>query len=163
MQKKWMHTYMAVLIDTGIFFGYYSLKDEHHMDSVGIIVHAVEGKWGRIFITNHILDETLTLLKYKKLPVESFIKAFIDSKTIQVLNVDKDVELRALDLFRKNLYLKGFSFTDAVSETVARDLDLIVLSYDSDFGVKTVGKDYWINLEEGEQKRIISLIHSHKV
>jgi predicted nucleic acid-binding protein len=149
---------MAALIDTGIFFGYYSLKDEHHMDSVAIVIHAVEGKWGRLYVTNHILDETLTLMKYKSLPVEAFIKAFVDSKAVHVLNVDKDVETKALELFRERLYVKGFSFTDAVSEVIANDLDMVLLSYDGGFGVETVGRNYWISLDDEERKRIISLV-----
>ncbi len=148
---------MAALIDTGIFFGYYSLRDVHHMDSVAIIIHAVEGKWGRLFITNHILDETLTLLKYKKLPVEAFIEAFIDSNNLQILHVDEHTEREAFKLFKERLYSKGFSYTDAVSEVVVRELDLTLISYDSGFQVETIGNNYWINLEDGEQKRIIKL------
>ena len=34
---------MAALIDTGIFFGFYSLRDGHPMDSLAIVVHATEG------------------------------------------------------------------------------------------------------------------------
>jgi len=148
---------MSALIDTGIFFGFYSLKDKHHLDSVAIIVHAVEGKWGRLFVTNHILDETLTLLKYRELPVEAFIKSFLDSEILNILRVDEDIERKALDLFRKRLHAKGFSFTDAVSEIVAKELNMTLLSYDSGFGVETVGRDYWITLEEEEKKRILSL------
>ena len=154
---------MAALIDTGVFFGYYSLKDEHHMDSVAIIIHAIEGKWGRLFITNHILDETLALLKYKKLPVEAFIEAFIDSNNLQILYVDERIEYEAFKLFRQKLYLKGFSYTDAVSEVVAKELDLILLSYDGGFQVETIGNNYWINLEEEEQKRIIKLARGWEI
>jgi predicted nucleic acid-binding protein len=75
--------------------------------------------------------------------------------------VGEDIELKALKLFRKNLYLKGFSFTDAVSEVTAVDLDLTLLSYDSGFNVETIGKDYWINLEEEEQKRILDLLDDY--
>lgn len=71
---------MAVIVDTGVFFGFYSLRDKHHLDSIALIVHLVEGRWGRGYITNHILDETLNILKYK-VSVEvanAFIEAFID-------------------------------------------------------------------------------------
>ncbi len=149
---------MAALIDTGIFFGFYSLRDVHHMDSVAIIVHAVEGKWGRLFITNHILDEILTLLKYKKLPVEKFIEGFIDSKILQIIRTDEEIENKALELFKERIYIKGFSYTDAVSEVVAREYGLTIISYDSGFSVKTVGRDYWIGLDEDERKRILSVV-----
>ncbi len=148
---------MAALIDTGIFFGFYSLRDKRHLDSVAIIVHAVEGRWGRLFVTNHILDETLTLLKRKELPVEAFIESFVDSGILNVLRTDEEIERKALELFKRRLHAKGFSFTDAVSEVFARELDMILLSYDTGFGVETVGRNYWLGLEESERERIISL------
>ena len=52
------------MVDTGVFFAYYSLGDKHHLDSLALIVHLVEREWGKAFITNHILDETLNILKY---------------------------------------------------------------------------------------------------
>lgn len=149
---------MAALIDTGIFFGYYSIRDEHHMDSVALVIHAVEGKWGKLFITNHILDETLTLLKYKKLPVEAFIEAFIDSQNLQILHVDENIEHEALKLFKERLYSKGFSYTDAISEIIAKEFELIMMSYDSGFQVETIGRNYWMGLEEEERKRIVGLV-----
>ncbi len=148
---------MAALIDTGIFFGFYSLRDKYHLDSVAIIIHAVEGKWGRLFVTNHILDETLTLLKRRRLPVEAFIESFLDSRAITVLRADEEIEQKALELFRRRMHAKGFSFTDAVSEVFVKELDMVLLSYDTDFGVETVGRDYWTRLEEGEKRRIASL------
>ncbi len=149
---------MAALIDTGIFFGFYSLKDKHHMDSVAIIVHALEGKWGKLFVTNHILDETLTLLKYKNLPVEKFIEGFVESEVLRIIRVDEEIERKALELFKRRIHVKGFSYTDAVSEVTARDLNLTLISFDSGFEIPTVGKDYWISLEEKEKKRILSLV-----
>jgi len=149
---------MAALIDTGIFFGFYSLKDVHHMDSVAIIVHALEGKWGRLFVTNHILDETLTLLKYKKLPVDAFIEAFLNSGVLHVVRTDDEIEAKALELFRENIHRKGFSFTDAITEVVAKELGLTLLSYDSGFGIETIGKGYWESLEDKEKRRIISMV-----
>jgi predicted nucleic acid-binding protein len=149
---------MVALIDTGIFFGFYSVKDKHHLDSIAIIFHAVEGKWGRLYITNHILDETLTLFKYRGLPVEVFIKAFIESETVKILHVDREIELKALELFKNNLHIKGYSYTDAVSEVVSREFDFTLLSYDSGFQVRTIGRDYWICLDEREKKRIKNIL-----
>jgi len=153
-----MSIYMAALIDTGIFFGFYSLRDKHHMDSVAIIVHALEGRWGRLFITNHILDETLTLLKYKGLPVEKFIEGFVESEVLRIIRVDEEMEKEALELFKRKIHVKGFSYTDAVSEVVAKNLNLTLISFDSGFEIPTIGKNYWTSLEDKEKKRILSLV-----
>ncbi|KUJ93462.1 MAG: putative VapC ribonuclease [Archaeoglobus fulgidus] len=149
---------MAALIDTGIFFGFYSLKDVHHMDSVAIVVHAVEGKWGRLFVTNHILDETLTLLKYRKLPADKFLEGFVESGVLNIIYTDEEVEKKALEVFKARVYEKGFSYTDAISEVVAEELKLRLISYDSGFSLPTIGRDYWKSLDESERKRISAIL-----
>ncbi len=108
-------------------------------------------------MTSHILDETLTLLKRRGLPVEAFIGSFVDSGILNVLRADGEIERKALELFRRRLQAKGFSFTDAVSEIFARELGMVLLSYDTGFGVETVGRNYWIGLEEDEKERVVSL------
>ncbi len=55
--------YVTALVDTDVFFAFYSLRDTHHFDSLGLITHLVEGRWGRAYITNHILDEVVNILK----------------------------------------------------------------------------------------------------
>jgi|Deesub1362A_J573_1020465.scaffolds.fasta_scaffold02594_2 predicted nucleic acid-binding protein len=152
---------MAALIDTGIFFGFYSLKDNHHMDSVAILTHAAEGKWGKLFISNHILDETLTLLKYKGLSAKAFIETFIESDMIQIIYADRDIESSALDLFVENYQRKGLSYTDAVSIVIAREFALSMLSYDArsfQGMLDVVGQGYWESLDKDEQKKILSMV-----
>jgi len=104
------------------------------------------------------LDETLTLLKYKKLPVEKFMEGFVDSGILKIIRTDEEIESKALELFKERIYVKGFSYTDAVSEIVAREYSLTLISYDSGFSIKTVGRDYWISLDESEKKRILSIV-----
>ncbi len=47
---------MIALVDTGIFSAFYSLRDRHRLDPLGLIVHIVEGVSGRAFIANHVLN-----------------------------------------------------------------------------------------------------------
>lgn len=70
---------MTALIDTRVFFAFYSLRDKYRLDALALMVHAVKGRWGRIYMTNHILDETLTVLKYhiSERTSKGFIDAFI--------------------------------------------------------------------------------------
>jgi predicted nucleic acid-binding protein len=61
---------LTVLVDTGVFFAFYSLRDKYHMDSLGLIAHMVGGKWGKPFIHNHVPDEALNMTKYRLGPDE---------------------------------------------------------------------------------------------
>ncbi len=156
---------MVVLIDTGVFFAFYSLRYKHHLDSLALIVHLVEGKWGRGIITNHILDETLNILKYRvsDKAAYSFIRTFIDGDIVKIVYVDEEIEDKALEIFKENIGRKGFSYTDAVSVATIRELDIeYFLSYDlrsfSGLVDNIIGIDYWKNLSLEERRRIQKLI-----
>ena len=156
---------MTVLIDTGVFFAYYSLRDKHHLDSIALIVHLVEGKWGRAYITNHILDETLNILKYRLSPDTSraFLETFIDNGVIKVIYPDEELELIALNIFRENISRKGFSYTDAMTVAVIRSLKIgYLLSYDvrsfSGLVDNVIGMNYWNSLPRHEQLKILELL-----
>jgi len=153
---------MSVLIDTGIFFGFFSKRDVHHLDSIILLAHALEGKWGRPYITEHILDETLTLLKYK-ISVEcavKFIEKFIESNNVEILMTSEASINSALKLFRKIGKIKGFSFTDAVSVVTVKEnkLDLL-MTYDTYLSslVKTINANYVHTLPKDEIQRITNM------
>lgn len=156
---------MTVIVDTGVFFAFYSLKDRYHLDSLALIVHLIEGKWGRAFITNHILDETLNILKYKLSykTANAFIEVFIDRDLIKVLYTDREIEEEALRIFKENISRKGFSYTDAITVAVIREYGInYLLTYDerSFTGLveNIVGVDYWSTLTREEQNRILKLV-----
>jgi len=156
---------VTVVVDTGVFFAYYSLRDKHHLDSIALIVHLVEGKWGRAYITNHILDETLNILKYRLSPETSkaFLDAFINNEVVKVIYPNEELELIALDIFRENISRKGFSYTDAVTVAVVRRLKIgYLLSYDvrsfSGFVDSIIGMNYWSSLPKHEQHRILEVL-----
>ena len=156
---------MIVLIDIGILFAFYSLRDKYHLDSLALIVHLVGGKWGRGIITNHMVDETLNILKYRVSDKAdySFIRTFIDGDIIKIVYADEVIEDKALEIFKENISRKGFSYTDALSVATIRELDIeYFLSYDlrslSGLVDNIIGIDYWKNLPVEERKRIQKLI-----
>ena len=154
---------MSILVDTGIFFGLYSKKDVHHLDSIILITYVLEGKWGRPYITEHILDETLTLLKYKISTdaAQKFITAFIKSKNMGILLADEKDITNSLSLFEREQKTKGLSFTDAVSVALAQRNNLTYLmTYDlylSKF-VKIISFRYIQTLSEKEVKKILNML-----
>jgi len=161
---------LTAIIDTGIFFAYYSLKDKHHLDSLAIMIHVLEGKWGKPYITNHILDETLTILKYRISPetAKAFVEALIESGVLEVLHIDEEIERKSLEMFKQNIDRKGFSYTDAITVITIRDFNIkTLLTYDLRSFRKLVenivGPNYWQTLSRAEQERIFELIKNYKV
>ncbi len=159
---------MAVIVDTGVFFAYYSLRDKHHLDSLALIVHLAEGKWGKAYITNHILDETLNILKYKVSPeaAKVFIEAFVNKNVVKVVHVDEDLERKALELFLENIHRKGFSFTDATTVATLREYGIEnLLTFDirsfSNLVKNIMGINYWNTLPSKEQRRIQKIINKY--
>jgi len=156
---------LTALIDTGIFFGFYSLRDTHHMDSLALIVHAIEGRWGRLYITNHILNETLTVLKYRVSPeaAKAFLDTFIEADIVQIILSDKELENEALKVYKENITRKGLSYTDAVSIAAIRNMKLSTfLTYDirSFQGLlkNIIGPNYWNTLDGREKEKILLLV-----
>jgi len=76
------------------------------------MMHLVEGKWGRGFITNHILNEVLNILKYRvsDMAAYSFIRTFIDGGIVKIIYADEEVEKKALKIYKENypIYYRCF-------------------------------------------------------
>ncbi|RLG73738.1 MAG: hypothetical protein DRO23_08280 [Thermoprotei archaeon] len=159
---------MAVIVDTGVFFAYYSLRDKHHLDSLALIIHLVEGKWGRAFITNHILDETLNILKYRisAETAKAFIETFIGKNIVKVIYVEEELEKEALKIFLKNIHRKGFSYTDATTVATIKEYNIEnLITYDTrsftNLVKNIIGTNYWNTLPTKEQRRIKNIISEH--
>ena len=160
---------MTTIIDTGIFFAYYSLRDIHHLDSIAILIHTLEGKWGKPYITNHILDETLTILKHRISPqtAKIFLETLIETNTIQTLHIDREVELKAQKIFKQNLKRKGLSYTDATTITTIKEYNIeTLLTYDKrsfqKLVDKIIGPNYWKTLTPKEKERILKIIEKYQ-
>ena len=82
------------MVDTGVFFAYYSLRDKQHLDSLALIVHLVEEKWIRAFITNRILNETLNILKHRILAetARTFVVTFIGKNIVKIVHIEEELK-----------------------------------------------------------------------
>ena len=156
---------MTVLVDTCVFFAFYSLRDRYHMDAVALLIHAVEGVWGRVYVSDYVLDETLTLLKYRLGgdTARAFYDSFVRSGIVRVIYSDEDVISDALELFFRNVGRRGFSFTDAVIVSVLRRYGIdLLLTFDlrsfSGLVKGIIGPGYWDSLSSGERERIRGLL-----
>ena len=100
-------------MDTGPFLGRYLERDQHHRESLAM--------WERLkgelfFISEHVLDEVITLLGRRSGSRFAADRAdqIFHSAAIRILRCDADVERVALNYFRKFGDLQ-ISFTDATS------------------------------------------------
>jgi predicted nucleic acid-binding protein len=118
--------------------------------------------------TRRILDETLTLLKYRVSweAARAFIEAFVESGAVGVLLLDEEAEREALTLFKEYADRRGFSYTDATTVVALRRFRLgFLLTFDarsfSGLARRIVGPGYWGSLPEEERRRLLELAGRH--
>ncbi len=127
---------MAVFIDTGVFVAANNRSDKNHGRAIGLMKEALEGKYGEMFTSDYIIDESITTALARThdhriaISTGSFI---IESPRIQKIYTDaSDFEMAWLKFQR--LAKKPMSFTDCVSlshidkRKIAR-----IMSFDSEF------------------------------
>lgn len=103
-----------IFIDTGPFLAKYIKNDQYH--SLAVEKWKMVKKENKVFTSNHVIDEAITLLSRKT----DFYFAFEKAKRIYstdrftILRTDLEDELRALKYFKKYSDQK-VSFTDCLS------------------------------------------------
>ena len=152
---------MTVLIDTGIFYALLDKGDVNHLDAVAVMIHTLEGKFGKAYTTDYVILETTLLLK-SRLSAEA-VKAmvdFLDRSGISTLIVDEPILRKSLKLLVK--MPERLSLCDAASIVLIEDLGIGVLaSFDlksfSGLVANIIGKGYYASLSDEEKKRVKQL------
>ena len=118
-----------LFIDTGAFLARYLARDANHGRAAAL--------WEEIsdrpcFTSNHVLDETFTLLGRRS--TYTFAAARAErSRDLEILYASRDGEIEAVRLFRKFADQK-VSFTDCVSFALMRRFRLVkAFSFDDHF------------------------------
>lgn len=121
-----------IFIDTGAFIAKYIKNDQYHKEALK--------KWEliineKLFTSNHIIDETITLLARKtdhRFALEKG-KIILTSKLFTILRTDIEDEFRALIFFEK-FADKKVSFTDCLSMALIERYKIkTVFSFDGHF------------------------------
>jgi len=126
---------MAVFIDTGAFMAYRNKKDAHHEKADSIIREALQEKFGRIYTTDFVYDETMTLalVRTGRKEIALDISETILSPRIDMVFTDDLILKGAQELFFR-YFDRGISFTDAVTMAVMEDLGIEdIVTFDSHF------------------------------
>jgi len=127
---------MSAFIDTGVFVAARNKRDINHEKAVNLLREALKGKYGRIYTSDYIFDEAVTvaLVRTRKSDIAIDIGNFIlSSKKLRILHVDKLVFMDAWRIFKKYVN-KKLSFTDAVSIALMRRYNIdYIMSFDKHF------------------------------
>ncbi len=120
---------------TGAFLAYRNKKDRYHENALRLFRDALKGKYGQIYTSDYIYDESLTLalVRTNNIDVAMDISEVIHSPRIKMVFVDaKLLEMSARTF--KQYSGRNLSFTDAVSIEIMKEFDIKkYLGFDSHF------------------------------
>jgi hypothetical protein len=114
-----------IFIDTGAFLALEDESDQYHEEALQFREQVLRKKRYEIITTSYILDETLTLIRFRigiKASID-FSKKIRKSKVVKIVQVSGEIEEKALDLFER-YEDKDFSFTDCVSFVVMWEMGI---------------------------------------
>jgi predicted nucleic acid-binding protein len=133
---------VTCLLDTDFLVSWVSAREARHGESQVLMARALEGAWGAPFVTDFVLDEALTLLMARGLPLEAAdrVLAMVGQAIVpggpapvMVARVSDRSFKAAFPLFRRH-FRRGLSFTDCTTLATMdeRGADVIV-SFDKGF------------------------------
>ena len=131
-----------IFIDTGAFLARYVAHDQYHSTAVNAWGELAAGSQ-RCFTTNHVLDETLTLLARRagNQFAADRARALFASRELTTIRTSRDDEMRAVDLLEQ-FADQPFSFTNCLSFAVMKHSGISrAFTFDKHFRV--AGFEVW--------------------
>jgi len=127
---------MAVFVDTGVIVALRNADDEYHERSKGLMRRALKGEFGRIYTSDHVINEAVTtaLVRTRRHDLAVDVgKHIIESPRITKLQVTEDTFNTAWETF-KTLKDHPMSFTDCASMVLIKKNNIKqIISFDSGF------------------------------
>ncbi len=111
-----------LFVDTSAFYAFVDNSDERHKKITEIFQKRTEH-----FVTsNYVLDELITLLRVRKIPLnkfKSFIDALWNNEICNIIRVVEDIDFNAWQMMNK--YKEhSFSFTDCTSFILMKNYNI---------------------------------------
>lgn len=112
-----------IFIDTSAFYAMEVQTDTNHNTASRVKADIAKNKYGLLCTTNYIINETLTLFRFKVGHKETiaFWAKVRKSKSLKIIRIDEAIEDSAWNIF-KNHEDKELSFTDCTSFAVMKEL-----------------------------------------
>jgi len=113
-----------IFLDSSFLIAYKIENDSHHAEAKKIMSEIVSGNHGRVFISDYIFDETITVVfaRSRKLSEASDLGEKIE-KSIKMLKIDEKNFNDAWEIF-KNQKNTNLSFTDCSSISIMKNNDI---------------------------------------
>lgn len=124
-----------IFIDTSWFYAVEVKQDKYHAEAINTKNQLAKGSYGVPYTTNYILDETLTLLRFKASlqAALAFKEKIKTSEVLRVVRISKELEAKAYEKLKTFRELP-LSFTDCTSFAVMGSLNLKqVFTFDDEF------------------------------
>jgi len=114
-----------IFIDTSAWYAVEVEDDVNHEAACKFLSNIAHGKHGVSITTDYVLDEALTLLRYRRdlASANAFIEKIRKSKSIRVFWIDEGLFEKALVILQKSDH-KTWSFTDCTSFALMRELSV---------------------------------------
>ena len=114
-----------IFIDTSAFLALEDESDQYHEEALQFREQVLRKKRYEVIATSYIMDETLTLIRFRlsiKASID-FSKKIRKSKVVKIVHVSREMEGKARDIFER-YDDKDFSFTDCVSFVVMWEMGI---------------------------------------
>ena len=123
-----------IFLDTNVIVSYAIETDANHIKADRIMSEISSGKYGNLFISNFIFDESVTVIFVRSKNLMTAIKAGENLKiSTEILEVDKSMFEDAWKTFKSQKGVK-FSFTDCTTiEVMRRNSIKVLATFDEDF------------------------------
>ena len=110
---------MSVFVDTGAFLAYRNKRDKYHEFALKLFRDALKRKYGQIYTSDYIYDETLTLalVRTNNIAVALDIAEVIQSPRIKMVFVDA-VSIEIMKEFNIEKYFGFDSHFNGIVESL---------------------------------------------
>lgn len=126
---------MSLLLDTSALVAARNVKDRNHNAALGVMTYALQGEYGKLFVSDYIFDEALTLA-YIRTGSKKFaydIGRFAKAKPINFRFIEPIDFDRAWELYLR-YEDKHLSFTDCTNIALMERLKIdTIFTFDMEF------------------------------
>jgi len=131
---------LAVIVDTSVIIAFFNKRDKNHKRAISLLKDAMMKHYGLLFISDYVIDETVTyLLKRTKRPeialrAGKFLLGELEGfpKVFEIIFTNKEIFNKAWITFKK-LLQRSLSFTDCVLISLANEYNLSIMTFDEGF------------------------------
>ncbi len=123
-----------IILDTSFIVAFYNTRDQNHQVAVNVMDDIIKGKYGKLYITDYIFDESMTVIFIRLKSLSETVKiGEVIRKSSEMLEIEKSDFENTWNLFKKQIHT-AFSFTDCSTlEIMKRSAIRNIATFDEDF------------------------------